>query len=431
MTALCSTLSKRSSLASAGVLAVVSALLAACGTAAGPAPVPRTTVSQTTQRVAPVVAQQALLRARAEGIRTHNLTLFLSGDDPTQKAFIERDRRYFAAVAALPWATFSYRVTTTPWPQQLIDRHWGAVVRLPQVVLTTQLAGFDTNPVSRTTGFAFVTHGGRTFIASDRTIHDHLFPGYQPDPWDVEPVTVVRSANAIGVFDNGALAQQQAIMATLGKAIAGVSKDVPYPWTKNVVLYAMTGSGFPTALTAMGGGDLAHLGAVTYPLDPNAPGADSRVLLLDDALNSGSTSLSRTIRHEVTHVALGDESNGVPLWLIEGIAEYEGAKSVPAAQRRISEVAIQRAGQRITGMPASATFHDADQDWHYAVSWMACQYIVQTGGEPLLWSLLDALYNGGLGTTDAHQDLILDQVLGMNSAQLAVHAVGLIRSTYG
>lgn len=269
------------------------------------------------------------------------------------------------------------------------------------------------------------------FIASDRTIHDHLFPGYQPDPWDVEPVTVVRTADAIGVFDSGAVAQQQAVMSALGNAVAGVAKDVPYAWTKNVVVYAMTGSGFPTALTAMGGGDLAHLGAVTYPLDPAVPGADSRVLLLDDALASGSAGLSRTIRHEVTHVAVGDESNGVPLWLVEGIAEYEGAKAVPAAQRRISEVAIQRARQRITALPATATFHDADQDWHYAVSWMACQYIVQTGGEPLLWAVLDAMYNGGLGTSDAHQDLILEQVLGMNSAQLAVHAVGLIRSTYG
>lgn len=426
MMARCSTLSRRSSLA--GAFAVVTALLVGCDPAAAPVLPQRSRMAAT---VAPLVAQQALLDARAEGIRTHNLALFLRGDDPTQKALIARDRRYFAAVTALPWAVYSYRVTTTPWPQQLIDRRWGTSVLLPQVVVTTQIEGFDTNPVSRATGFAFVTRGGRTLIASDRTIHDHLFPGYQPDPWDVEPVTVVRTPNAIGVFDGGAVAEQKVVMTALAQAMTGVAKDVPYAWTKNVVLYAMTGSGFPTALTAMSGGDLAHLGAMTYPLDPTVPGTDSRVLLLDDALSSGSVGLSRTIRHEVTHVALGAESTGVPLWLIEGIAEYEGAKSVPPAQRRISEVAIQRARQRITAMPASATFHNADQDWHYAVSWMACQYIVQTGGEPLLWAVLDAMNNGGLGTTDAHQDLLLDQVLGMNGAQLAVHAVGLIRSTYG
>lgn len=406
----------------------MAAVVAACGVQAKPA-APDTRPAATS--VAPLIAQQALLNTRAQAIRSHNLRLFLSVDDPTQTAFLERDRQYFAAVTALPWTAFSYRVTSTPWPQQLIDRRWGPSARIPQVVVTTQLAGFDVNPVSRTTGFAFVTRNGRTYIASDRTIHDHLFPGYQPDPWDVEPVTVLRTANAIGVFDAGAAAQQGAVMAGLENAVAGVAHDVPYPWTKSVVLYAMTNSDFPTALTAISGGDLAHLGALTYPMDPTVPGADSRVLLLGDALIGGSAELSRTIRHEVTHVALGDQANGVPLWLIEGIAEYEGAKSVPASQRTMSDLAIQRARQKISGMPVSATFHDADQDWHYAVSWMACQYIVQTGGEPLLWAVLDAMSNGGLGTTDAHQDLVLDQILGMNAAQLAVHAVQLIRSTYG
>jgi len=377
-----------------------------------------------------MVAEQQLLNDRARAILTHDLALFLRGDDPDQPAFIARDRRFFAAASAMPWATFNYLVTTTPWPQQLIDPDWGTA-NLPQVELTTQVAGFDTNPVSRTTGFAFVTRGGRTYLASDRTVHGHLFPGYQPDPWDVEPVTVVRAGNAIGVFDQGALARRQMVMTALGRAIAGVGTDLPYAWTKNVVLYAMTGSGFSAALTGTEGGDVAHLGAVTYPLDPNSSGSDNRVLLFDDALASGSQGLARIVRHEVTHVALGDEAVGVPLWLIEGIAEYEGAKAVPPAQRRIPAMAIERARQKIGAMPATATFHDSDQDWHYAVSWMACQYIVQTGGEPLLWVLLDAMNNGGLGTTDLHQDLVLDQVLGMNAAQLAVHAVGLIRSTYG
>lgn len=377
------------------------------------------------------MAEQTLLDVRAQGILTHNLQLFLSGDDPTQTDFIARDRRYFTAVTALPWAVFNFHVTTTPWPQQLIDPAWGSGAVLPQVEISTQLSGFDTTLITRTAGFGFVTRAGRTYIASDRTIHDHLFPGYQPDPWDVEAVTVVRSAYGIGVFDQGAIAQQKVVMAALGKAVAGVGSDLPYAWTRNVVLYAMTGSGFPTALTSTSGGDLRHLGAVTYPLDPTAPGADSRVLLLDGALESGSADIARIIRHEVTHVALGDEATGVPLWLIEGIAEYEGAKAIPAAQRRIPAIAIQRARQKIRGLPATATFHDGDQDWHYAVSWMACQYIVQTGGEPLLWAVLDGMNNGGLGTTDLHQDLVLDQVLGMNSAQLAAHAIALIRSTYG
>lgn len=414
----------------ASTVLVVSAL-AACGTSPAPHATDPVASRPSQVTVDPATMEQALLNTRALAIRRRDLALFLSIDDPTQQAFIARDRAYFAAVSSLPWGVFDYRVTTTPWPQQLIDPAWGRQVRLPQVVLSTQLAGFDTAAVSRVTGFAFATRGGRTYITSDRTVHGHLFPGYQPEPWDIGPVTVARTGDAIGVFDVGAESLRRPVMAALDKAIAGVGRDLPYSWTRNVVLYATTKPAFANALTSTAGGDLGHLGAVTYPMDPSTPGADDRVLLLADALSAGAGPLSQIIRHEVTHVALGPQADGVPLWLVEGIAEYEGAKAIPSSQWQLSDLSIQRAKQPIGGLPATATFHNPDQDWHYAVSWMACEYVVRTGGEPLLWELLDSMSNGGLGTTDAHQDLVLDQVLGMNGAQLALHAVGLIRSMYG
>ena len=50
------------------------------------------------------------------------------------------------------------------------------------------------------------------------------------------------------------------------------------------------------------------------------------------------------------------------------------------------------------GMPVSRTFNDTDQEWHYALSWMACDYIAATYGESRLWELVDAMHNGGEGT---------------------------------
>lgn len=427
----CSTLSRAPGFVWVASSLLVVTALAACGTQARSHASDPVTSRPLHLTVEAVTTEQSLLNTRALALRRHDLALFLSVDDPRQPAFIARDRAYFAAVSSLPWAVFDYRVTSTPWPQQLIDPAWGRGARLPQVVLSTQVAGFDTQVVSRVTGFAFATRGGRTYISSDRTIHGHLFPGYQPDPWDIGPVTVVRTADAIGVFDPGAASRRTPVMAAVDRAIAGVGKDLPYAWTRNVIVYATTEPAFAKALTSTAGGDLRHLGAVTYPMDPSATGADDRVLLLDDALTAGPGPLSQIIRHEVTHVALGSEADGVPLWLVEGIAEYEGAKAIPPSQWQLSDAAIQRAKQPITALPASATFHDSDQDWHYAVSWVAVEYIVRAGGEPLLWELLDSVNNGGLGTTDAHLDLVLDQVLGMNGAQLALHAVGLIRSMYG
>ena len=78
-----------------------------------------------------------------------------------------------------------------------------------------------------------------------------------------------------------------------------------------------------------------------------------------------------------------------------------------------------------------ATFNDSDQEWHYALSWMACDYIVATYGESRIWELVDAMHNGGEGTSDQDQDRVLEQVLGYDSHELARRAAARIRNIYG
>ena len=79
----------------------------------------------------------------------------------------------------------------------------------------------------------------------------------------------------------------------------------------------------------------------------------------------------------------------------------------------------------------SPGFNDDDQEWHYALSWMAVDYIAATYGEGRVWELMDAMHNGGSGTPDADQDRVLDQVLGYGSFELAQRAAARIRHIYG
>jgi hypothetical protein len=182
------------------------------------------------------------------------------------------------------------------------------------------------------------------------------------------------------------------------------------------------------------GGNIKHLGAMTFPMYavPGQPTvAGIRFTLLPSSLRAGSAFLGRIIRHELTHVALGDRDDGVPVWFAEGLAEYMGAREIPQDQRRIASVAVGTARAGVSGMPASRGFNGDDQAWHYALSWMACDYIATTRGETRLWDLMDALHNGGAGTTDAQQDAVLQRVLGMDSRQLAKHAGARILRIYG
>ena len=59
--------------------------------------------------------------------------------------------------------------------------------------------------------------------------------------------------------------------------------------------------------------------------------------------------------------------------------------------------ALARAAGDVAGMPSSSDFNDADQEWHYALSWMAVDYLCATYGEPKMWELMNAFHNGWPG----------------------------------
>jgi hypothetical protein len=99
--------------------------------------------------------------------------------------------------------------------------------------------------------------------------------------------------------------------------------------------------------------------------------------------------------------------------------------------RIIATSAVDRARADVTAMPVSEEFNNTDQEWHYALSWMACDYIAASQGESRLWELVDAMHNGGQGTSDGQQDRVLVQVLGYDGAELARRAAARIRDLYG
>ena len=108
-----------------------------------------------------------------------------------------------------------------------------------------------------------------------------------------------------------------------------------------------------------------------------------------------------------------------------------GARAIPEDERRIATVALSMARAGVSDLPASRGFNGEDQAWHYALSWMACDYLAATQGEDRLWALMDALHNGGQGTSDVAQDAVLQSVVGLDSTQLARRAATRILRIYG
>jgi hypothetical protein len=377
---------------------------------------------------------QAVLDQRATAIRDGDLGMFLGSLDASDKALVARQRRYFANLRELPLAELDYTVLKSDWPAGLTSSTWGPHVSVPQVRISTQLRGFDSTAVQRTTGFAFAHKGGRVLIVSELTGAGKQFPGSNPAPWDLVRIHVRRDLDTLQLYDSRTWADAPTVSATVRAGIADVRSEIPYTWDGRAVVYVFARRVVLDSFEGVPGGNIKHLGAMTFPMyavlgQPAV--ASTRFTLLPSSLAAGQVFLGRIVRHELTHVALGEHDDGAPVWFAEGIAEYLGAREIPHDERRIATVALVKARAGVHALPPSRGFNGDDQAWHYALAWMACDYIAATRGEPVLWQLMDAFHSDGQGTTDDQQDTVLQQVLGIDGDQLARRAGARILRIYG
>ena len=407
--------------------------------AAGAAPAGRPVEAQRRR------AEQRLLDERAAAVRAGDEAAFLDGVAPGDAALVARQRRYFRNLVQLPLARFDYRVGSGQWADQPVDPGAGAArpglrgveVRVPQVTLRLQLDGFDAVPVRTTVGFAFAFRDGSATIVADRDSEGRPWALGPTDPWDLTAVTVRRAPGVLGVFDARTRPTAATVVAAVSEGIEQVRSALPFAMPGRVVVYSVADRGVLRSFTEVPGGSLDHLGALTFPAYADTSHrrtASVRMLLLPGSVAAGQPFLGRIVRHELTHVALGARDDGTPTWVSEGVAEYVGARPVPEGRRIIATQAPERARRLLAGeehgLPSSGDFNGADQEWNYALSWMAMDQLAATAGEDRVWELVEAMHNGGLGTTDAEQDRVLEQVLGFDGDELARRAAARIVAIY-
>lgn len=387
-------------------LLLSAALLVSCSTTPHSSPAPHQRERELRH------AEQHVLDRRARAVRSHDLTLFLHTLDRSDHRLVRQQRRWFANVAQLPLERFRYRLTAD-------GRHVRSVM---------QLRGFDAWPVRRTVPIRLGRVDGRMAVLAAR-------PGPHPRPWDLTRIHVARAPGVLGIFDRTMWPHAREVLAAVAAGRRQVSASVPFSWNDHVVVYCVADQRVLDAFDDVpGGGSITHLGAMTFPVYTGNGGgrlAAMRFTVLPSSVRAGQPFLGRIIRHELTHVAVGNRDDGDPVWVSEGIAEYVGARAIAPDQRRIPRVAVERARDGVSAMPASRDFNGPDQEWNYALAWMACDYIAAHQGEARMWQLMTALHAHGKGTPDSRQDAVLRRVLGYDSHELARRAAARILSIYG
>jgi len=378
--------------------------------------------------------QQQVLDQRARAIRTRDRALFMGTVARGDAAFVARQRHYFEGLTQLPLERMRFTALPDPWPSSYLPsglRGGAVALRIRQVL---QITGFDRIPEVNITGLVLARRGGAWKVVADRTPAGRSFPGHTPQPWEVAAVHVQRRGDVLGIFDDASIRYADVLLPVVARAITQDQAALPFWWPGRVVVYCFADTSLLNSFRRVPGGNIRDLGAMSFPVYANTAGtqvAGMRFVVLPAAVDVDGPDLGRLVRHELTHVALGVRDDGAPTWFIEGIAEYVGARPLTRAERRIPSVAVIEAARPVDRMPASAGFNGPDQDWHYALSWMACDYIAARFGEATLWNLMDAFHAAHGGSPDQRQDAVLEQEIGMSSAQLAAHAAARIRNMYG
>ncbi|MCY7395092.1 MAG: hypothetical protein LH468_02890 [Nocardioides sp.] len=406
-----------------------------------PAAVPSATADPlAAAKAAPDVVQglRRVLQQRASAISGGDQQAFRAGlaGDPS---FRSQQSQYFENLRQLPLQVFA--LTSDP---ATIVRD-GSSYRV-NVRVTLQLDGYDAVPVTTVDRYLFTTRpqGGRLRLSSVTDAAWEARNQVQSQPWDAGPVVVRAGVGVLGVFDPGSVASADRLVASLEQGLTAVSAVVPYPWSRTVVVYALSDGAFLNSIPDLPGGEADDLDAVAFPVlaDTVADAASgpsvvagTRLALNPRMLGRAGPGRDRLLRHELTHAAVGVHDNHAPTWLGEGLAEYVSVQAEPPELRRVQPDALAAAEAGFTDLPRDRGFYDQDAAAHYGLSWWACEYVAATAGPAAVWSLLDQLEAAGVqspqGVADrARQDAVLLAVGGANARTLARKAGKLLVTTF-
>lgn len=401
-------------------------VLAACSDDAGPAPTDRSATGKKHRDRPPAVESirapdvvRSLNRSldrRVEAVLEVDRDRFLADVSPDLQA---AQATYFDNLAALPLADLDLYAD----PRTLVregDDYW------VEVEVALQLDGYDAVPVRTRDRYLFTRAGGRTLQLASTTDEtweaDH---DVRQQPWDAGPLTVVEGRHVLGLFDAGSAGQARRVVGDAERAVEAVAAAVPDGWDRRVVVYALSDPWFLESVDGVPGDDPLGLDAVAFPVFGAGDDlASTRVVLNPATIARPGPERDRLLRHELTHVALGADQDGVPTWLVEGLAEYVSVRPLASEERTLSGAAIEAAEEGLDALPAEEDFRGDRRAASYGISWWVCEAIAETYDEGMLWVLLDAM-----GGPEVPED-VLRRVLGLREVQLARKAGRLLLATY-
>ena len=283
------------------------------------------------------------------------------------------------------------------------------------VDLTWRFGGFDKEPVHEEVLVSFELVPGRSV---DDAVGITAFGGgdRRSPLWLSGPVEVRRSATTLVVATTAADAD---LLAGRAEAAVPVVQDVLSRWTGKLVVEVPAAEEGLDAVLAADPGSYSDIAAVTASVDGTVtPQSEVHVFVNPDVYDDLEPVGGQVvISHEATHLATGAPlTTGVPLWLLEGFADYVALHAVDlpittTAAQIIEQVRHDGAPDQL---PGQAEFDETATHLGaaYESAWVACLVLADAGGRTALVRLYEQVSRG--------QDLDgeLRDLFGLTEAEL-------------
>ncbi len=268
------------------------------------------------------------------------------------------------------------------------------------VDLTWRFDGFDTEPVHEEVlvGFQLDQSGSGT---EDGTVGIASFGGgdRRSPLWLSGPLEVRRSDRSL-VLAAGSAGQADLVAERADAAVPVVQRVLPQWPGRLVVEVPASEEGLAAALAAEPG-TYADIAAVSASVDGTlAPDSEVHVFV-NPTVYDGLEAVGGQVvmSHEATHVATGAPlTAGVPLWLLEGFADYVALHDVDLPFSTTAGQIIQQV--RRDGppdhLPGQTEFDETATHLGaaYESAWIACLVLADEGGQDALVRLYEQVSRG-------------------------------------
>jgi hypothetical protein len=267
------------------------------------------------------------------------------------------------------------------------DGSWTAAVDA-----TWRFAGFDDAPARAEVTLRFVDADDRVALTG---VGDD---GNRAPLWLSAPLQVRRTAGTL-VMAAGSAAQADAY-ARRATAAVPVVRRVLSDWRPRLVVEVPGSAAALDRALAADPGRYANIAAVTTTVDGSVdPDAPVHVFVNPDVFGRLEPRGAQVVMsHEAVHVATDAATSDLPLWLLEGFADYVALRDLdlPLSTTAGQVIDQVRRDGPPDHLPGSAEFDTTTTQLGaaYESAWLACRLLAQTGGEGALLRLY-RLVDGG------------------------------------